>query len=50
MKAGFNAYERVLVSRSSFTLIHLEVKKKKSRASPPVSKANAFIDLKYGNI
>lgn len=50
MKAGFNAYERVLVSRSSFTLIHLEVKKKKSRASPPVSKANTFIDLKYGNI
>lgn len=30
MKAGFNAYERVLVSRSSFTLIHLEVKKKKA--------------------
>lgn len=27
MKAGFNTYERVLVSHSSFTLMHLEAKK-----------------------
>ena len=35
MKAGFNAYERVLGSHSSFTLIRLEVKKK----SAPKAKA-----------
>lgn len=53
MNAGFDAYERVLVNRSSFTFKHLEVKKTKKKKAEQVlqfPKANAFIDSKYGNI
>lgn len=50
MDAGLSAYERVLVKPSSFSLKHVEVKKKKADQVLQFPKANVCIDLKYGNI
>lgn len=51
MNAGLSAYERVLIKPSSFTLKHVEVKgEKKADQVLQFPKANACVDLKYGNI